>query len=399
MNERGVELPRFIKLLETTALFEGVTADQLIALSSVCWERRYAPNQLILREGAPDPFVYVIVDGRAQVTKKTSTGGDPMRMGEIGSGDVLGELKIVDPQPSSASIVAVTEVIAIAIDLDGFAQSGALAAIRATVVSNVGRILAERLRASTGRGADAMQRELDESRARAHAGRFIVLMFAMLALYGLAISALDLVPASGRPPVSILSFVLIIWMVIPILLSVRRSPFPLESYGLTTRRCGRVALQSLAWTTPWLLLLLALKLVLMRWAPSMADRPLFDPTALFAGRPFDLGFYLLAILLYLIHTPVQELVARAGLQGTLQNFIPTPPGHINWKAIVVSNLLYSSAHSYIGFWFCVATFVPGLFWGWMFAKQRSLVGVTVSHIAVGLWAIFALGVHAIIGGG
>ena len=48
-----------------------------------------------------------------------------MRMGEIGSGDVLGELKIVDPQPSSASIVAVTEVIAIAIDLDGFAQSGA----------------------------------------------------------------------------------------------------------------------------------------------------------------------------------------------------------------------------------------------------------------------------------
>jgi len=125
MNERGVELPRFIKLLETTALFEGVTADQLIALSSVCWERRYAPNQLILHEGAPDPFVYVIVDGRAQVTKKTSTGGDPMRMGEIGSGDVLGELKIVDPQPSSASIVAVTEVIAIAIDLDGFAQSGA----------------------------------------------------------------------------------------------------------------------------------------------------------------------------------------------------------------------------------------------------------------------------------
>jgi membrane protease YdiL (CAAX protease family) len=47
----------------------------------------------------------------------------------------------------------------------------------------------------------------------------------------------------------------------------------------------------------------------------------------------------------------------------------------------------------------VAAFVPGLFWGWMFAKQRSLVGVTVSHIAVGLWAIFALGVHAIIGGG
>lgn len=281
------------RLREQSALFADVTQAQMAELRSVCEERRFASGTFILREGDEDAFIYVLIEGVAQIVKSTSI-GEQMHMAELRSGDVLGELKIVDPQPSSASIVAVTEVIAIAIDLDGFAQSGALAAIRATVVSNVGRILAERLRASTGRGADAMQRELDESRARAHAGRFIVLMFAMLALYGLAISAFDLVPASGRRPVSILSFVLIIWMVIPILLSVRRSPFPLESYGLTTRRCGRVALQSLAWTTPWLLLLLALKLVLMRWAPSMADRPLFDPTALFAGRPFDLGFYLLA---------------------------------------------------------------------------------------------------------
>jgi hypothetical protein len=35
----------------------------------------------------------------------------------------------------------------------------------------------------------------------------------------------------------------------------------------------------------------------------------------------------------------------------------------------------------------------------MFAKQHSLIGVIVSHILIGLWAIFALGVHAIIGGG
>jgi membrane protease YdiL (CAAX protease family) len=36
--------------------------------------------------------------------------------------------------------------------------------------------------------------------------------------------------------------------------------------------------------------------------------------------------------------------------------------------------------------------VPGLFWGWMFARQRSIVGVTVSHIVVGLWANFLVGV-------
>ena len=312
---------------------------------------------------------------------------------------MLGELQIVDPQPSSASVVAVTQVTALAMNLDTFAGSPALTAVRATLLRNVGRILAAKLRATTGDGADAMQRELEESRARVHAGRFIVLIFTMLATYQLAISALVLVPESVRPLTSVLSFIFVIWAFIPVVLSLRRSPFSLESYGLTTRRAGPIALQALIWTdTLLLLLVLVLKLAWIRWAPSMADQPLFDPASVFSGRPFNLGIYLFAISLYLIHAPLQELVARAGLQGTLQNFIPTQHGRINWKAILISNLLFAASHSFIGFWFCVAAFVPGLFWGWMFAKQRSLIGVMVSHIAVGMWAIFVVGVQEIIGG-
>jgi len=87
------------------------------------------------------------------------------------------------------------------------------------------------------------------------------------------------------------------------------------------------------------------------------------------------------------------------LQGTLQHFIPVPPGSVNWKAIIISNLMFAAGHVFISFWFSVAAFVPGLFWGWMFAKQRSLVGVMVSHVVLGLWAFFALGMFAIVSGG
>jgi membrane protease YdiL (CAAX protease family) len=73
-----------------------------------------------------------------------------------------------------------------------------------------------------------------------------------------------------------------------------------------------------------------------------------------------------------------------------------PPGRVNWKAIVVSNLIFATAHTYLGLWFCLAVFLPGIFWGWMFAKQRSIIGVTVSHILVGIWGIFALGLTAMI---
>jgi hypothetical protein len=35
----------------------------------------------------------------------------------------------------------------------------------------------------------------------------------------------------------------------------------------------------------------------------------------------------------------------------------------------------------------------------MFAKQRSLIGVIVSHLILGLWALFVLGIHDLVGVG
>jgi membrane protease YdiL (CAAX protease family) len=181
----------------------------------------------------------------------------------------------------------------------------------------------------------------------------------------------------------VLSLIFVVWTVIPVVLSLQRTPFSLETYGLTMRRAGFVAAQALLWTIPLLLLALAAKRLLL---PA---QPLFEPAAMFNGRPFDLAAYLVSMLIYAIHAPAQELVARAGLQGALQNLIPT--AGINWRAIIVADLLFAAAHAFIDFWFCIGAFVPGLFWGWMFARQRSLVGVIVSHIVVGLWVNFVVG--------
>jgi hypothetical protein len=286
----------------------------------------------------------------------------------------------------------------VSIPLDVLARAPGLAEAHATVLQNVGRILAHRLRDTTGHEADAQYRELAESRARVYAGRFILLMFGMLASYQLALSALALVPAAWRPSGAILSSVFVLWTVGPVALALRRSPFTLRSYGLTLENARSDAVSAALLTIPLLAGLLLFKLAAVRWVGGMADRPLFDPTAMFWGRPFDLGAFLLFAVVYCIHTPLQEFVARGGLQGTLQQLLPSPPGRTNWKAIVISNLLFASAHVYIGFWFCVAALFPGLFWGWLFSRQRSLVGVTVSHLLVGFWAMFALGLNAIFGG-
>jgi CRP-like cAMP-binding protein len=387
------------RLLESSRLLRGLSPAQLARIAAIWEERAYEPGEYLLREGERDGFVYILVEGRAVLVKESSLGTAPSRIGELQVGDTFGELKIVDPRPSTASVVAATAVTAVAIDLEVFDRQDALGDARATIWRNVGQILAERLQRTSITGADAIQRELAESEARAYAARFILFMFCMFGVFQLGTSALTLVPAPSRPPTSILSFILVIWTVIPVVLFLRRSPFPPAAHGLTARHAGRHAIQAIVWTAPVLIAFLLLKLVLMHTVPSMAGRPLFDPAALFAGGPVDWRFFAVAVLLYGLHTPIQELVARAGLQGSLQQFLRVPAGQPDWKSIVISNLLFASAHTYLGFGFSMAAFASGLLWGWIFARQGSLVGPIVSHLAIGYWVLFVLGLHAVIGGG
>jgi CRP-like cAMP-binding protein len=258
------------EILLSSALLRGLTPAQVDGLAALWEERIYAPGDYLLREGEADAFVYVLLEGRAELIKNTSLGARPSRIGELRVGDTFGEVKIVDRQPSSASVVAATQVSVVALDLDVFDRHTALAEARATVWRNVGQILAERLRRTSITGADAIHRELAESEARAYAGRFLVFMFAMIAILELAISALGLVPRIHRPPDSILSFVFILGSALFVILLLRRTPFTLESYGLTFRRGWAHAGQALAWTTPVLVVLLLVKVALMRWVPSRA---------------------------------------------------------------------------------------------------------------------------------
>jgi membrane protease YdiL (CAAX protease family) len=335
--------------------------------------------------------VYVLVEGRADLVKRASLGSAPSPIGELGVGDTFGEVKIVDRQPSSASVVAATDAAAIAIDLDVLDRQAELAAARAIVWKNVGQILAERLRRTSVTGADAIRRELAESESRAYAGRFLLFVFCMIAVPQLAFAALATVPATRHLPDALLSLAFIVLTAAPVWLALRRSPLPPRSCGLTLEGGWRHALTALAWSIPILLLLTVVKLAAVRWVPAMAGRPLLDPDAL--------DGHAAAMLLYAVDAPFREFLARAVLQGSLQHFLRVPPGEVSWRAIAMSNLLFASGQGFRGLAFSVASFAMGLFWGWLFARQGSLIGAIASHVLVGWWGLFALGLRGVLGRG
>ena len=103
--------------------------------------------------------------------------------------------------------------------------------------------------------------------------------------------------------------------------------------------------------------------------------------------------YWLAVVLYLVLTPLQEFVARCCLQAPLQAFLPGSSLNRRLWAILISNLLFAGAHVHISCGFALAAFIPGIFWGWIFARTNSLVAAATSHFLIGGAGIFLFGIE------
>jgi CRP-like cAMP-binding protein len=389
---------REASFVEAAPLFAGLDDAERVALRRLFSVRACAPGETLVLEGETDTHVYVLAGGRARVVKRSADGDETHEVAILGDGDTIGEMKLADFRPNSATVIAVDRLTAWALDVEALARRPELANARATILANVARILAARLRRNTEVAAEAMHNELRESRARVSAAQFVVYLFALLATYSLGVSLMQEISADVRPSQTIVSAVGIFCFTIPIYFLVTRSPFPRAAYGLTLVRWREVAVEAVLYTIPVLVALALIKLAFITWSPGLAGEPLIRFDAVFGGRPFDLRFYALAVFLYAALAPVQELFNRAGLQGSLEKFLRVPAGRTNWPAIITSNLIFASLHTYIGVRFAAAAFLPGLFWGWLYDRQRSLVGVSVSHAMVGVWALFVLGYQVILGG-
>ena len=98
------------KLLGIPALknFETKSLQKLLRLSKI---REYEDGELIIEEGAQDPWLYFLLSGKIRITKEGLSIITIDKKGEI-----FGEMRIVDSMKRSASVYAVGKTICLAVD-------------------------------------------------------------------------------------------------------------------------------------------------------------------------------------------------------------------------------------------------------------------------------------------
>ena len=93
--------------LKTVGLFGGLSDDSLRCLAQELPQHHIEAGTLVVREGMPSYEMFIVMAGELEVYKAYGS-GQSNRIARLGPRDWFGEMAILDTQPRSASVLALS---------------------------------------------------------------------------------------------------------------------------------------------------------------------------------------------------------------------------------------------------------------------------------------------------
>ncbi len=375
------------RLFETTYRLAGPEA---AALARRCRLRTLADADIIVREGEPATAVHWIVAGQAMVCRDTADEGR-LALLALGPGAVIGEIAFLRDDADaaySATVVAEAGTLCAAIDHAALRGEPALQAAAARLADRFGRIAADRLSATTAFTAESMSAAIAHERRLARHLSMVIMVMAGFVVLSNSRAELARQMALGEA-----AFVSLFYVVFDGLLGVlfygllRALGEPPEALGLRRAGLGRQAAAGVLWSLP------ALAAAAAARAWLYPGEPVLSVHALAAGGTLLSGPVVALFLAYLlVLCPVQEYVARAGVQAPILRAFGASRARLG---TVVSSLVaavtFGAMHIAYGLMPVLLTTAIGLYWGAVFVRTRSVVAVSVSHMLLGTAAFYWFG--------
>jgi len=380
---------KLAEALRNSNLFKNFSKTELLSLANLFQEISLPSNTIFIHEGDEPTDLFVLIEGEAEILKKEKDSKKNHTIATLKSGSVVGELSLIDNYPRSATVRTTQHSTLLRIPIatlrDILEKKPKLTN---RVYFNLAQELNTRLKAINEETVEALQQRLIAAQMRVAIGRFMadiliiifVFVFFMQGIAYLARSAQNTTYISG-PSIIVFGLAALVVML--------RSGFPMATFGFTLKNAGRNAMMATLYTIPVLMLILLGKWLAMLYLPSFAHDTLFDNPFMSAHSTMDAKFFTVITLCYLIIVPFQEIISRGAFQGSLQIFLTGK--NKNLLAILLATLGFSVMHLPMEAIFPVIVFPLSLFWGWIYLKQGDLIGVSVSHMLVGVWGISIVG--------
>lgn len=107
------------KLLSEIELFSELNEAELQEIAELAQVREVPTDTTVFHEGDPADSIFLLVNGRVKIIT-TSSDGKEFILSVLGSGQVFGEMGLLEAAPRSASVVSITDVELLIIKRDDF---------------------------------------------------------------------------------------------------------------------------------------------------------------------------------------------------------------------------------------------------------------------------------------
>jgi CRP/FNR family cyclic AMP-dependent transcriptional regulator len=105
-------------LLQSIELFDGLTEKDLDDVAAICTQREFTTGEYLAQQNEIGSELFIIGDGLVEVTVRERT--MPRVVVNLGAGQIIGEMSLVDRGPRSATVRAVQDTVVQVIRHDEF---------------------------------------------------------------------------------------------------------------------------------------------------------------------------------------------------------------------------------------------------------------------------------------
>jgi CRP-like cAMP-binding protein len=335
-----------------------------------CMERiAFEDGEVILTEGQQSASMYLVESGEVLVTK--GDGGVSFVLSTERGDAVLGDMSYLDERPVSATVTARGPTVLFELSRRALLADHGQPNLELLVARGLACINVARTRSGNDQLLAISQQKLAEEKLRTQAAQFLILVIVIFGIQNFA--SVGIKALSANTDSGFFEWGMLLIYLMPSLLLARRFGNSWQDLGLTLRGAGPAIRDSLILVPLLVVGGIGFRYLLMRTGSLPADGPLVVNNVL-REKPWEL-------LLYAGHSLLQELGSRGIFQGNLQRFFGQDH---KAKSVLVISVMFAILHLHLGLAFSAIVFVGSLFFGSLYARHGTLVGVSILHYFVGM---------------
>ncbi|MCH9770311.1 MAG: cyclic nucleotide-binding domain-containing protein [Gammaproteobacteria bacterium] len=393
MQFQGLESAEIRLLLGKNSLFESLSSKQLDEVIKIAQLKQVQPGEPLVHEDEPGTVFYVLLQGQMEVVKHTTDRAVQHQLATLQVGDTVGELALLDHAKRSASVYALSTSLVLEFNIDEFERLAQQRSVYQIIRDRIVLNLTKNLRYTNEVTVKALRQKVLQYEWRSKMGKFLVAVIILSTFYVYLLDALSFLKGVVKES-AYLSIPFLGLYLIFLFSTIKLLKLPRKKLGFNLDNWQRSLYEGVVYSIPILIFIVIVKWVAIKFTPYFSGHALFEPfsgVSLEGGAEHSWSTWGRSVLLYVLFVvPLQEVITRISLQAPMQYMLTGR--YRNVLAIFASNLIFAAAHTYASSWLVLLVFFPGLYFGWLFLRQRNLIGCMVAHILLGGFALFGLGI-------